>query len=60
VHGKREIVADNGNLISLAGFRHQRSGAAAVRTLQILKDHERDRGSFGRPERGIYGLGWGQ
>ncbi len=41
-------MADNGDLVRLASLRYQRSRAAAIRTLQVLEDDQRDRRALGR------------
>ena len=45
-----EVVADHRNLVGFAGFHHQRSGAGAVGTLQVFKDHDGHVGAFGRTQ----------
>ena len=57
MHGQREIVADDRNLVGSGGLFHQGRGAATVGTLQVFKNNQGDLGALGRSERGIDGLG---
>jgi len=49
--------SDNRNLVGFGGFLQQRSGAAAVGTLQVLEDHDGDLSAFWRLEGGVDILG---
>ena len=60
VHGQREVVADDGDLVSAGSLFHQGSGAATVGALQVLKYYQGDLGSFWRPEGWIDVLGRSQ
>ena len=60
VHRQREVVPDHRNLVSAASLRYQGSSAAAVRTLQVFKHHQGNLRAFGRPQRGVDGLGRSQ
>src|SRR5579862_1372268 len=53
MHRKREVVAADRNLISLARLLHQRSVAPAHGTLQILEDHDGNLRSFGWTQRRV-------
>jgi hypothetical protein len=53
VKRKRKIVRDQRNLVGLGGFVKQGSRAPAIRTFEVLEDHDGDLSSSGRPENWI-------
>src|SRR5262249_17775732 len=53
VLGQREVVADQGDFVGGGGFFEQGRGAAAVRTLQVLENNQRDLRARRRTQRGI-------
>ena len=57
VEWKRKVVTDNGDIVGFAGLFQKRRGTAAVGTLQIFKNYDRDLSSLGRLEDRICGLG---
>jgi hypothetical protein len=59
VHREREVVADDGNLVSSCSFFDEGRGAAAVGALQVFEDNESNLGAFRRAECRIDVLGWG-
>ena len=53
VHGQREIVTHDRNLVGLRRLLDQRRGAPAHGTLQVLEDHDGDLRSLGRTQHGV-------